>query len=77
MVGDGESGSWWRVLPRVAAGIVSVPVVLAFVALGTVVIVGRSVRDVARVSLARRSRPDVAPPVADGPDADTGRRRTA
>ena len=54
MVRDGGEG-WrpWRAVPRIAAGAISVPVVLAFVALGAVVVVVRSLRDVARDTWAR------------------------
>ncbi len=54
MVRDGGEG-WrpWRVVPRIAAGAISVPVVVAFVALGAVVVVVRSLRDVARDTWAR------------------------
>jgi hypothetical protein len=47
MVGaEDESGaSAWEAVPRLAGGALSVPVVLGFVALGTAVVVGRSVRD--------------------------------
>ena len=49
MVRDGGDG-WrpWSVVPRVAVGAVSVPVVVGFVALGAAVLVARSVRDVVR-----------------------------
>ncbi len=54
MVRDGGEG-WrpWRTVPRIAAGAISVPVVLAFVALGAVVVVVRSLRDMARDTWAR------------------------
>ena len=51
-VGDG----WrpWTAVPRIAAGAISVPVVVVgFVALGAAVIVIRSLRDVARGTWAR------------------------
>ncbi len=41
-----ESSSAWSVVPRIAGGALAVPVVLGFVALGAVVVVGRSLRDV-------------------------------
>jgi hypothetical protein len=49
MVRDGGEG-WrpWRVVPRIAAGAMTVPVVVGFVALGAVLVVVRSLRDVAR-----------------------------
>jgi len=51
MIRDGGEG-WrpWRVVPRIAAGAISVPVVVGFVALGAVVVVVRSLRDGARSS---------------------------
>ena len=54
MVRDGGEG-WrpWRAVPRIAAGAISVPIVVAFVALGAVVVVVRSLRDVARETWAR------------------------
>jgi hypothetical protein len=49
MVRDGGEG-WrpWQVVPRIAAGAISVPVVVGFVTLGAVVVLVRSLRDVAR-----------------------------
>jgi len=49
MVRDGGDG-WrpWLAVPRIAIGVVSVPVVVGFVALGAAVIVMRSLREVAR-----------------------------
>jgi hypothetical protein len=41
---EGRAGAW-QVVPRIAGGALSVPVVLGFVALGTAVVVGRSLRD--------------------------------
>ena len=60
----GEVWGVWRVLPRVAAGAVSLPVVAAFVALGGAVLVVRSVRIVARETWARLPfrRPTAPPP---------------
>ena len=54
MVRDGGEG-WrpWRAVPRIVAGAISVPVVVAFVALGAVVVVVRSLRDIARDTWAR------------------------
>ena len=54
MIRDGGEG-WrpWRAIPRIAAGVISVPVVVGFVALGAVVVVARSLRDVARDTWAR------------------------
>jgi len=40
-----ERAGAWEAVPRIATGALSVPVVLGFVALGTVVVVGRSLRD--------------------------------
>lgn len=59
---DGEGWGVWRVLPRVAAGAVSLPVVAAFVVLGGAVLVIRSVRDVARETWARLPLRRVTPP---------------
>ncbi len=44
----GEGWRPWTAVPRIAAGALSVPVVVGFVALGAAVIVIRSLRDVAR-----------------------------
>jgi hypothetical protein len=44
----GEGWRPWAAVPRIAAGVISVPVVVGFVALGAAVIVIRSLRDVAR-----------------------------
>ena len=44
----GEGWGPWEVIPRVAGGAVSVPVVVGFVALGAAVLVGRSLRGVIR-----------------------------
>ena len=54
MVRDGGEG-WrpWRAVPRIAAGAIAVPFVVGFVALGAVVVVVRSLRDVARDTWAR------------------------
>jgi len=54
MVRDGGDG-WrpWETVPRIAIGALSVPVVVGFVALGAVVIVGRSLREVARETWSR------------------------
>ena len=46
MVMRGLSKATERVLPQIAGRLLSVPVVTAFVALGAVVIVGRSLRGV-------------------------------
>lgn len=40
-----ESSRVWSVVPRIAGGALAVPVVLGFVALGAVVVVGRTLRD--------------------------------
>ena len=47
---DGGDVGWrsWQLIPRVAGGAVSVPVVVGFVVLGAAVLVGRSLREVAR-----------------------------
>ena len=44
-VEEEERAGAWEAVPRIATGALSVPVVLGFVALGTVVVVGRTVRD--------------------------------
>ncbi len=44
----GDGWRPWELLPRVAGGAASVPVVLGFVALGAAVLLVRSVREVAR-----------------------------
>jgi len=49
----GEGWRPWRAVPRIAAGAIAVPVVVGFVALGAVVVVVRSLRDVARDTWAR------------------------
>jgi hypothetical protein len=43
---ESESSRVWSVVPRIASGALAVPVVLGFVALGAVVVVGRTLRDV-------------------------------
>ena len=54
MASDGVEG-WrpWQAVPRIALGAVTVPVVVGFVALGAVVVVARSLREVARETWAR------------------------
>jgi hypothetical protein len=54
MARDGGEG-WrpWRVVPRLAVGAISVPVIVGFVAIGAAVLVVRSVRDAARDTWAR------------------------
>src|SRR5262249_41122940 len=49
----GDGWRPWEAVPRIAAGAISVPVVVGFVALGAAVIVFRSLRDVARGAWAR------------------------
>jgi hypothetical protein len=66
----GEGWGVWRVLPRVAAGIVSLPVVAAFVALGSAVLVVRSVRSVARETWARLPLHRVTPPPPAEPEEE-------
>jgi hypothetical protein len=61
----GEVWGVWRVLPRVAAGVVSLPVVATFVVLGGAVLAVRSVRGVARevwVRLPHRASSPSPPP---------------
>jgi hypothetical protein len=45
---DGDDGQPWRVVSLIAAGAVSVPVVVGFVALGAAVVALRSARDAVR-----------------------------
>jgi len=54
MTMDGGNG-WrpWRTIPRLAGGVVSVPVVVGFVALGAAVLVVRSLRGAVRETWAR------------------------
>ena len=54
MVRDGGEG-WrpWRAVPRIVAGAIAIHVVVGFVALGAVVVVVRSLRDMARDTWAR------------------------
>ena len=64
MRGVDEGWRSWRVIPRVVAGAVSVPVVVGFVTLGAAVLLGRSLREVAReawalVPLRRSSAPSI------------------
>src|SRR5205809_7440751 len=49
----GEGWRAWRAVPRIVAGAIAIPVVVGFVALGAVVVVVRSLRDVARDTWAR------------------------
>ena len=50
MSDEGDEDGWrpWQVIPRLAAAALSVPFVVGFVALGAGVLVGRSVRELAR-----------------------------
>jgi len=50
MSDEGGEDGWrpWQVIPWLAGGALSVPVVVGFVMLGAAVLVGRSVREVAR-----------------------------
>jgi hypothetical protein len=47
----------WRIVPRLAAGAISVPVVVGFVALGTAVVIVRTLRDAARDTFGRIPSP--------------------
>lgn len=47
-VDDESPGDAWGLVSRVAAGLMSVPVVVGFVVLGAVVVAGRELRDVVR-----------------------------
>jgi hypothetical protein len=63
-----DGGGGWRaaeLLPRVAAGALSVPVVVGFVALGAAVVVARSLRDVVRETWSW------IPPRRNGGDGDS------
>jgi hypothetical protein len=65
---DGEGWGVWRVLPRVAAGAVTLPVVATFVVLGGAVLVVRSVRTAARevwTRLPHRTTTSAPPPRAE------------
>ena len=53
MARDVDGWRPWQAVPRIAVGVLAVPVVVGFVALGAVVVVGRSLRDVARETWAR------------------------
>jgi hypothetical protein len=61
---DGENG-WrpWRTIPRLVGGVIAVPVVAGFVALGATVLVVRSLRELAREtwSWLPRSKPNPRP----------------
>jgi hypothetical protein len=74
---DGWAWGVWRVLPRVAAGAASLPVVAGFVALGGAVLVVRSVREVARETWARLPLRRVPPPPPEHEDIDVGRPRAS
>jgi hypothetical protein len=67
----------WRVLPRVAAGAVSLPVVAGFVALGGAVLAVRSIRDVARETWARLPLRRVTPPPPEEEEPEVGRPRAS
>lgn len=47
---DGDGAEWrpWQILSLLAGGAVSVPIVAGYVTLGAAVVLGRSIRDVAR-----------------------------
>jgi hypothetical protein len=59
MIGDDEDDGWspLRLIPRLAVGVISVPLVAGFIVLGAGVIVVRSLRDVIRVGLSRSRTP--------------------
>ena len=71
MAADRNGWRPWNVVPRLALGAISVPVVVGFVALGAAVIVARSVRGVARETWARvppwRGNARRRPPAAGSP----------
>ena len=66
----GEVWGVWRVLPRVAAGVVSLPVVATFVVLGGAVLVVRSVRGAAREVWTRLPHRASPPPPAPEPEEE-------
>jgi len=71
-----ERAGAWEAVPRIATGALSVPVVLGFVALGTVVVVGRSLRDGVRQLWSwgtawRAPRPEETAAVTPEPAQDT------
>jgi hypothetical protein len=72
---DGGDG-WgaWEIIPRIAGGALAVPVVVGFVALGVVVVAARSVRGVARQTLARIPGLRSAPPRAQSPPEEPAER---
>lgn len=64
-------GGWlpWRVIPRLVGGVIAIPVVAGFVALGATVLVARSLRGLARETWlrlpSRRGSPVALPPRSD------------
>ena len=66
-----EGADWmvWRVVPRLAGGVVAVPVVTGFVVLGAAVLLVRSLRDVARETWARLPTRRASPRSEDHADA--------
>lgn len=66
----------WRLVPRLAGGVVAVPIVAGFVALGAIVVVGRSLRDVVLEGWARLPGLRAAGPTPDavGHDSEPARR---
>jgi hypothetical protein len=48
MVGEVDGWRPWRVIPWIAGGAVSVPIVAGFVLLGAAVVLARSLRDAVR-----------------------------
>jgi hypothetical protein len=68
--GDQGSHGWGMILRLAGLG-ASLPLIVGFVALGAVVVVGRSLRDVARVAYSRRFNSNGHPSRSEGsrPDA--------
>jgi hypothetical protein len=67
--GDQGSSGWGMIL-RLAGGAASLPLIVGFVALGAVVVVGRSLRDVARVAFWRRFNSNGHPGRSEDPRPD-------
>ena len=57
---ESQSSRVWDVVPRIAGGALAVPVVLGFVALGAVVVVGRTLRDAVGLGGAAEEPPGTA-----------------
>ena len=72
MRGGVEDEGWrpWRLIPRIAVGAVSLPVIVGFVTLGAALLVGRSLREMAREAWALVSLRRAAPPSREHRDSD-------